>query len=556
MQLQFATLTNALRSAAEQAPAAKGYTFLTQSEPIHLSFADLWLAAQGLAATLQGRGIQKGDRVLITLPTSPNFMRIYMALQLCGAAPCVLPSAVDERSQATQRITAVAQQLGAAAIILTSAEMEHFAGDQHSFPLWAHEELEMGDAAAWRPVQQSSTDLALIQATSGSTGVPKCIGLTHENVLSNLEQIGRRLDISEIDVKVCWLPLYHDMGLIGCFLLTLYWQMQGVFMTPFQFVRNPALWLKAISQYKGTLSPAPNFAYALATRRVQDADLATLDLSHWKAATCGAEQIEVAVLQRFAQRFQSCGLRPQALVPAYGMAEASLSITLYAPGEPFNYESISRQAMAASSRAIPITGEDADATHICDCGAPVEGTQIRIMDDDGHLLPDGYIGRIWATGPSIMTGYINLPEVTAESFDGCWLDTGDLGYLRNGRLFVTGRAKELIIIRGQNYPPTDFEWAAEEVPGVMPGRVIAVGVPNRMKDEGTEEIVLLCEQARNNPFQEVEFQRAIQAHVGKRTGILPAVVVITPRNSIPRTTSGKLQRRLAKLQYLESVGYR
>jgi acyl-CoA synthetase (AMP-forming)/AMP-acid ligase II len=552
MQLQHASLIAALRSAAEQTPATKGYTFLSQSEPTHLSFAALWREAQGLAAMLQERGIKQGDRVLVTLPTSPDFARLYLALHLCGAAPCVLPTATDERSHtSSRRIVAVAQQIEGAAILLPAAEIASFADASLPCPLWACEQLAMGDPAAWRPVHHTATDLALIQATSGSTGAPKCVGLTHDNVLTNLEQIGRRLQIGANDVQVCWLPLFHDMGLMGCFLLTLYWQMQCVLLTSFQFVRNPLLWLKALSDYKGTISPAPTFAYALTARRVHDADLPALDLSHWKAAVCGAEPIDVAVLQRFAQRLHGCGLRPHALAPAYGMAEAGLCITMSTPDEPCIYESISRRAMATTGQALPVASADADAAHICDCGAPVEGTHIRIIADDGHLLPDGCIGRIWVAGPSIMSGYLNLPEVTAELLQDGWLDTGDLGYLRHGRLFVTGRAKELIIIRGQNYPPTDFEWAAEEVPGVTPGRVIAFGVPNRV--EGTEEVVLLCEESRDSRFMDGELQRAIQTHVGKRIGILPAAVVLTPRNSIPRTSSGKPQRHLAKLQYLASV---
>lgn len=554
IQPRFQTLTHALEQAALHAPASTGYTFLNRGTPVHIPYHELWRIAQQMASALQQRGIGKGDRVVITLPTSPEFAQVYWGLQLCGAVPCVLPapSAGREQSQSVQRILAVACQIEAKVIIGSADDLRAFADPDLTCQLWDVAQIELAAETLWQPVAQSATDLAVIQATSGSTSKPKSVALTHANVLANLAQIGGRLRIGAEDVTVCWLPLFHDMGLIGCFVFCLYGLMPGVFLSTFQFLREPLFWLQTISDYKGTLSPAPNFAFMLTNKRVTDKSLVDLNLSTWKAAICGGEQIDVPILQAFVQRFQSVGFSPHALVPAYGMAEAALCITMYSPGEPLRYETVDHRTLAERALAIPVDDDGSrPATTLCDCGAPVAGTQLSIRNEAVETLADGQVGRIWVAGPSLLQEYLNQPEETAALLRHGWLDTGDLGYLRNGRLFVVGRAKELIIIRGHNYSPIDFERAAEEVEGVVAGRVVAVGIPNPA--EGTEQLVVICEQPRDPGTADnlAQWQRAIQIQVGKRTGILPAQVVVVARNAIPRTTSGKLQRGLARKMLLE-----
>ena len=557
MQPRFETLTHALEQAAQHAPATTGYTFLNRGAAVAMPYRDLWRLARQMAATLQAQGIGKGDRVVITLPTSPEFAQLYWGLQLCGAVPCVLPapSAGREQSQSVQRILAVARQIAASAIIGAADDLAAFAGQEPGCPVWDMAQWPLAEADAWQPVAQSATDLAVIQATSGSTSSPKCVAVSQFSMAANLEQIGHRLRIDETDVKVGWLPLYHDMGLVGCFFLALYWSIPGIFLTPFQFLRDPRSWLQAISTYKGTLSPAPNFAYALTYKRVSDDNLVGLNLASWKAAICGGEQINTPDMKGFIRRFQAVGFSPNALVPAYGMAEAALCITMYSPGEPLHYETVDQRALAERALAIPVNADGTQpVTTLCDCGAPVAGTHLCIRNDAGAALADGQVGRIWVAGPSLLREYFNQPAETAALLRDGWLDTGDLGYLRNGRLFVVGRAKEVIIIRGHNYSPIDFERAAEEVAGVAAGRVVAVGIPTPA--EGTEQLVLLCEQPREiaTPDKLAAWQRTIQSHVGKRTGLFPAQVVAVPRNSIPRTTSGKLQRGLARKMVMARTG--
>ncbi len=557
MQPRFQTLTHALEQAAQHAPATTGYTFLNRGAAVAMPYRDLWRLARQMAATLQAQGIGKGDRVVITLPTSPEFAQLYWGLQLCGAVPCVLPapSAGREQSQSVQRILAVARQIAASAIIGAADDLAAFAGQEPGCPVWDMAQWPLAEADAWQPVAQSATDLAVIQATSGSTSSPKCVAVSQFSMAANLEQIGHRLRIDETDVKVGWLPLYHDMGLVGCFFLALYWSIPGIFLTPFQFLRDPRSWLQAISTYKGTLSPAPNFAYALTYKRVSDDNLVGLNLASWKAAICGGEQINTPDMKGFIRRFQAVGFSPNALVPAYGMAEAALCITMYSPGEPLHYETVDQRALAERALAIPVNADGTQpVTTLCDCGAPVAGTHLCSRNDAGAALADGQVGRIWVAGPSLLREYFNQPAETAALLRDGWLDTGDLGYLRNGRLFVVGRAKEVIIIRGHNYSPIDFERAAEEVAGVAAGRVVAVGIPTPA--EGTEQLVLLCEQPREiaTPDKLAAWQRTIQSHVGKRTGLFPAQVVAVPRNSIPRTTSGKLQRGLVRKMVMARTG--
>jgi len=550
MKWPYHTLIEALESAVQHSTPQQGYTFLEGSEANHVTFERLWARAKAYAGALQHRDVQKCDRVLVVLPTSAEFASIYLGLLLCGAVPCVLPSPEGARNRvdAIRRVSHVAVQLSAK-LLITSSELGLLEAET-DLPLTAVTvaDLQAETGYPWQPVPLSGDDLALIQASSGTTDTPKCVALTHHNVLANLWQIGQRLQVVDDDVVVCWLPLFHDMGLIGCFLFVLYWQLHGVFMAPYRFIRRPITWLKAISDYGGTLSLAPNFAYALVERRVTEQELTQLDLSTWRAALCGAEPIDARTLQKFSRRFAVSGFRPNSLVPCYGLAEASLCVVMHRPGEPLHYEQVSRLALTKEKQAV-IDDQSNDTVLICDCGSPVEGTHIRIIDENGTALPEGYVGSIWISGPSVTAGYYSAPEETDKTLQAGWLNTGDLGYIRNGHLFVTGRNKDLIVIRGHNYQPTDFEWAAAEIPGISQGRVIAFGVYDPA--EATEQVYLVCERPLKAEVEEEKLAETIKLHVGRQTGVLPAHVGLVTRNTIPKTTSGKLQRARTKSLYFK-----
>ncbi len=552
MKLQAKTLLEALHSAAAQTNPQAGYTFLDKKRSDTLPFSDLLTQAESFAGILQHQGIQQGDRVLIILQTGPAFTVTFAGLQLAGAIPVVLPSPALMRDQQDgfKRIQQVAAQIGAKLLITSAAEYDQW--DTGDFPLPVHtiETLLAEQERPFQPVAVFPNDIALIQATSGSTSAPKAVALTHANVLSNLEQIGQSLQVNQNDVVVSWLPLFHDMGLIGCFLFVLYWQLPGVFMTPYSFLRRPVNWLKAITTYKGTLSPAPNFAYALAAARTPDSTLPELDLSSWRSAICGAEPIDPRTLAGFAGRFAAIGFDANALTPCYGLAEASLAVTMHQPGTAMKVEVLSRQVLTHENIAILADPDGSEQTiTVVDCGVPVPGMEVHILDEQGNRLPDGYVGRVYISGPSVLQQFFNDPERTAALLQDNRLDTGDMGYMRCGHLFVTGRHKELIIVRGQNVQPADLEWIAAEVPGLTPGRIVALGIHD--EKVGSEQLHLVAERPRNKKANLAEIAENVRQYVGHRTGIVPAQVSLVPRNSIPRTTSGKLQRALMKSLYIE-----
>jgi acyl-CoA synthetase (AMP-forming)/AMP-acid ligase II len=549
----FKTLNDALRSAAVNSADNKGYVFLSNREPKHISYRELWDRATEFAGKLQHQGVKHGDRILIVIQTSADFAEAFYGSTLCGALPCVVasPSNYATAEEGIQRIRNISNHLQATLIITREQEKDLCSTADLSAKIITVEQVR---GTPSRELRQSSIDadsVAFIQATSGSTGRPKCVVLRHRNVLANLEQIGRRLKVGE-DVVVSWLPLFHDMGLVGCFLFSLYWQLKGVFLPSSTFLKRPVSWLRAISDYRGTLSPAPNFSYALAASRTKENDVAELNLSSWRAVMCGAEPVEVQTLRRFTDRFQSTGLRSETLVPCYGMAETTLAVSMHPVGEPLRSERISYTALREHGRAVSETLADDDKlVEVCDCGPAVDGTRLRIVDESGFDLPDGSIGHIWISGPSVMLGYYGDLEKTAQAFQGDWIDSGDLGYLREGRLFITGRAKDVIIIRGQKYQPSDFEQAAATVPGISRGRVVAFGVVDELLS--TEGLYVVSEYPESTDLGAGEIQEKIIVAVSAQTGVYPAHVGFVPRHSVPRTTSGKLQRGQAKKLYLDFV---
>ncbi|MEM7117922.1 MAG: AMP-binding protein [Chloroflexota bacterium] len=541
------TLPHMLKSVANKSPEL-GYVFEENSGATFLSYAELYSQATEWASRWQQLGLQKGERVLLVMPTTQLFAPVYWGLLLCGGVPCVLPSPMQLRGRelGIQRLRDVGQTLHARWLITTQNEYALWGASAISFPVYLVEEVAATKPAAFHLPTFDSQETAVIQATSGTTTQPKCIGLTHANVLANLHQCWDRLEIVAEDVVVSWLPLFHDMGLIGGFMMPLYWQIKGVLIPTARFIRRPARWLQAFTDHRGTLSPAPNFAYALALKRVSAAEQAKLDLSSWRSAMCGAEPIDARVLEAFAARFKSSGFEATSLTPCYGLAEAALCVTMKRMKRPLRVETICRETAATNQIAKVVASDTAESTlSVCDCGPPVIGTQIEIRDETGCVRPEGAIGRVWISGPSLMQGYVGKPQKTANMLQNGWLDTGDMGYLRNGHLFVIGRLKETIIIRGQNHFPTDFEQVAAELPEVELGKVVALGIYD--EQEATERLHLVIEKRRKE--KDERLITAVKQHVAQRTGILPACVTLVRHNTITRTTSGKLQRHQLKMNY-------
>jgi fatty-acyl-CoA synthase len=554
-QREFRTLLEALEQGGQVAGREPAITFIDDEEKeTRIPVSELRAHALRFARVLRAAGVTKGTPLPLVLSTSPEFVVSFLAALSIGAvpSPLAMPSGFGDLENFARRMGTIGAYLDAHHII-TNAGLAEFA----LRGLKGATFIDGGAALAGtgEPIDGApaidARDLALLQCTSGSTGLPKGGSLSHANLIANIEQIGRGVGVIQGDKGVCWLPLNHDMGLIGCFLFCIYFGLDLVLLSPGRFLRKPAAWLQAIARHKGTLSPAPNFAYGYTAARARAEDLEGIDLGSWRVAFCGAEPIDPQTLLHFQDQFARYGLRPNTVLPCYGLAEASLAVTFHPVGEPLKYDRLDRQALVGKGKVVPVSF-DVDSVHaaeVVSCGAPLEGTQLRIVNKKNEPLSELHVGRIHVSGPSVMSGYWHAPERTAEVLTDGWLDTGDLGFLRDGNLYVTGREKDAVIIRGRCYTPTDFEWPAEEVRGVRKGAVVAFGVFDPQR--GTELLHVVCETEIMDAEGRRRLGAEVSAKVAQRSGLRPDVVHFVRRDSIPKTTSGKLQRAKTKQMYLE-----
>jgi acyl-CoA synthetase (AMP-forming)/AMP-acid ligase II len=391
------------------------------------------------------------------------------------------------------------------------------------------------------PVPPSLSAIALLQFTSGSTAAPKGVVLTHDNLAANTSAIASVLNLSATDVGVSWLPLYHDMGLIGMLLAAIYGCVDLVIMSPTLFLKRPTKWLEAISAYRGTISFAPNFAYDLCLRRVKPSQIDALDLSSWRVAGCGAEPIRPDTLRAFADHFKSTGFRESAFVPSYGLAEHSLAVTMAPNG--VKVDEVDSIRLVRDSRAVP-AAPGASSVRVVGCGRPLAGHAVRIVDEEGRELPERHIGRIVASGPSVMSGYFNEPGATAETLRSGWLQTGDLGYVAGGELFVCGRTKDLIIRHGRKYHPPDLESTIADLEGIRSSGVVVFAV-NRLAE--TEQVIAVLE-ARASATS-IDIVDHVRRRVRETAGLELDRVVLAPPGTIPRTTSGKVRRAETRARF-------
>jgi acyl-CoA synthetase (AMP-forming)/AMP-acid ligase II len=546
---------HALLDHAERGSDGSSVTLIQEpGRPETLRYDAVVESAARCAAALAERGVGHGDRVVLCLPTGPQFLVAFVGAQLLGAIPTAIAVPVRFGGAAgfEGQLKDLVGYLRPAAIVTTAAiieTLEHLADTSlvDGDALYAR---AMAQDAPTHPVRRpDGADLALIQCTSGSTGKPKGVMISHANLAANCEQFVRTVGWTREDTTVSWVPLYHDMGLITGIMCPLYSGGSTVLMPPTRFLRAPGDWLRHINTYRGAFAAAPNFAYGYVTARVTDEELEGVDLSCWRAAICGAEPIQPATARRFTERFARWGLPATAFTPAYGMAEASLVITSTRPAQQLVFDSIDRRRAVADGLVVDADPDSADAMQIVDCGEPVVGAQVRIVDGDGNELEENRIGLVQFRSPSRTTGYFNLPQDTAAAiFEPDWWNTGDTGYLRDGGLRITGRVKDLIIIRGANYFPSDFEQAAETVAGVRLGAVVAVGYRDEQSD--SEELHLIVETELEREQHET-LRQCVAAAVSSRTGVRAAAIHLVPKRSIPKTTSGKLQRSKAREMFVE-----
>ena len=509
-----------------------------------LTYGWLWREAQAVAGGLAERGLGRGDTVAIMLRTEQRFFPTFIGTLMAGCVPVPLypPFRLDRIEEYVQRQVAILRNAGAR-ILVTFSEVERVAAllvrQVPSLDAVATAEVVTGDPR--RPVPAADDDPALIQYTSGSTGQPKGVLLSHGNLLANIRALVRRFDITSRDVGVSWLPLYHDMGLIGAWLGPLYFGAPLSLMSPLAFLARPVRWLRALDAYGGTLSPAPNFAFDLCTTRIADAELAGLDLSSVRVLLNGSEPVSPETLQRFIDRFAPYGLDPGAVFPVYGLAECSLGLATPAPGAAIRIDRVRRARFQASGRAEPASDGDPGVLRFVSCGRALPDHELAVFGEDGERAPERVQGRVRFRGPSTTRGYYRNEEATRELIgtDG-WLDSGDLGYLADGDLFLTGRAKDLIIKAGRNFYPHEAEELAGALPGVRTGCVAAFGVADA--ERGTEQFVILAETRVEDAEARAALARAVSTELGLALGVAPDRVVLAPPGSVAKTSSGKIRR--------------
>ncbi|MDT5171587.1 MAG: hypothetical protein QOD02_4937 [Mycobacterium sp.] len=500
--------------------------------------------ASSIAADLLARGVCKGDRVALVLPTCAEFVECFFGVLCAGAIPVPLypPVRLGKLDEYHRRTAAMLQAVDAA-LVVSDERIRRFLGVavQNATPrLGCVTASGLGGADAVE-INMAAEDIALIQFSSGTTRDPKPVALTHENLLFNLAAVASYFaeEGTPNPVGVTWLPLYHDMGLIGNLLSAFYVPGPLVLLPPELFLAVPAAWLRAISRHRGTVSAAPNFAFGLCLKRIRDEELDAVDLSSWSLCLNGAEAVSAAVQRGFSERFGRWGFDASSLTPCYGMAETSLAVTFKPAGTLFKTLGVEADNLASAGVVEPGSKE------LVSVGRPLAGVEVEIRDDHSRPLPPDRVGRIFVRGPSVMAGYFGRADLTDQVLDHGWLDTGDLGFVHEGELFVYGRHKETVIIRGANHVPQDFEAALEGLSGVRTGCAVAVGFVPAGEDD--EALAMLVETTPDAP---PGLAGDVASRVWERTSILAAHVELLAPGTLPRTSSGKMRRREARAQWL------
>jgi fatty-acyl-CoA synthase len=544
------TLSAALLAAAD---TTHGFVFSADNVDVFRPYGELRDAALAVASALLESGLRQGDLVALVIADAESFLTAFFGASLAGLVPASLypPTPSSDLPRYLEQTAGVLRNASARAVITSSALYPSFDTLRDVCPELAFVlSRDMLNAPPRDPdVRIGLDDLAFVQFTSGSTSAPKGVALTHRSLAANIEAINgpAGLGVRPDDSGLSWLPLYHDMGLVGMTLGTMYSGRSTVLLPPHTFVKRPATWLRAISHYRSTVSFAPNFAYDLCVRRVKDRDLDGLDLSSWRIAGCGAEPIHAPTLAAFAEKFGVAGFRASSFLPCYGLAEHVLAATFPPRGREPRVESIDAADLNERRRAQPATGsEERPALTVVSCGSPLPGHQIRILGEDGKDVKERCVGEIVLAGPSVMLGYYKDPALTAQTIVEGWLRTGDLGYLADGELFVCGRAKDVIIVNGRKYHPQDLEWGVDDLAGVRRGRVVAFGLP---QPGGPDRVAIVAEPS--GTVAAAALVESIRRRIGDLCGLYVDDVVLVRSGAIGRTTSGKVQRAATKARYVQ-----
>jgi len=525
------------------------------ADEIPVTYGRLWDDAAAVAGGLLARGVRPGDTVALMLPTSVEFLRAFLGILIARAVPVPIypPVRLDRLEEYALRQSAILADAGVVQLVTIARARPVAALLSRAVPtltaVVTADELAAEGAPVGAPDGRGG-DAAFIQYTSGSTGHPKGVLLTHDNLLANVRAIAEGLALAPTDVGVSWLPLYHDMGLIGTWLFCLHHGIPLTLLPPTAFLARPERWLWAVHRRRATLSPAPNFAYELCARRVPDEALEGLDLSSWRIALNGAEPVSRATVERFAARFARAGFRPEAMMPVYGLAECSVALCFPPVGRGARFDRVAREPFQREGRAVAAAPGDDGAVEFVSAGRELPRHEVRIVDEAGRDVPERVVGRLVFRGPSTTSGYFRRPDATAAiTLDGGWLDSGDLAYRADGEVHVCGRRKDLIIKGGRNLVPQEIEEAAASVEGIRRGCVVALGLANASL--GTESLVVVAETRATDAAERERLAAAVTAHVADAVGVPPDEVVLVAPGRVPRTSSGKV-RRAATLELVRA----
>lgn len=506
--------------------------------------------ALAMAYRLVAAGIEPGDRIALVAETGADFAALFCGAVYAGAwpVPLPLPTSFGGKESYIDQLS-VQLQSSDPKVLFYPAEIETMASaaaqkqgciglDWNGFGAREAGKCPLPDL--------SPDDICYLQYSSGSTRFPHGVAVTHRALLSNLASHSHGMQVGENDRCISWLPWYHDMGLVGCFLSLIANQVSGDYLRTEDFARRPLAWLDLISRNEGmSISYSPTFGYDICARRIssQSNVAERFDLSRWRLAGNGADMIRPDVMQNFVDAFAEAGFKANAFTPSYGLAEATLAVTIMPPGEGIRVELVEEERLSGSPRDL---SRPARYRAIVNCGKAVKDMEVVIRGEAGHELKDHMIGKVWCRGPSVMHSYFRDPEATEDCLVDGWLDTGDMGYMVDGYLFIVGRAKDMIIINGKNHWPQDIEWAVEQLPGFHQGDIAAFAIS---ADNGEEVPAVLVHCRISDPEERVKLHDQIRDKVRSITG-MNCVVELVPPRTLPRTSSGKLSRAKAKKLYL------
>ncbi len=563
------TFTQQLRQLYEQAPDRISIRLLYRDQPEQVvTYRDLLLGAMGYAQAIKTAGIQPGEVVVLILQHGEALINAFFGAVLHGAIPAIMPFLTEKLSPDIYRrsLTALFEITAPAAVITypefsneirqalqTDSSVRVVLTSTDIFPA---PEVDFDSISG---LQRKPEDIVLLQHSSGTTGLQKGVALSHQAVFNQLHSYSQALGLNSSDVIVSWLPLYHDMGLIAGFILPILCQVPLILISPFDWVRAPHRLLQVVSEYTGTLTWLPNFAYNFCAQKIRERELDGVDLSSWRAVINCSEPMYWSSHQLFLERFQPYGLRAEALATCYAMAENVFAVTQGGIERPVTVDRVSQESLLSKHIALPASNGET-AVNMLSAGDLIANTQVRVVDENKVDLPERYIGEIALQSDCMLTGYYNRDDLTEKAFHQGWYLTGDLGYVAGGELYITGRKKDMIIVGGKNIYPQDLESLASEVPGIHPGRVVAFGVPN--EETGTEDVVIVAEtdllenapdqtSDTGNPSERLnQIANEIRQRVTRGSDIALRYVKIVDRGWLLKTSSGKVARNANRDKYL------